>query len=65
MPRDLRTITADDILPNVQYYLIRTDQKQEAVERQKLTRMAVGPYVTIRFATRAAMRQQTQEILRI
>ena len=65
MPRDLRTITADDILPTVQYDLIRKDKKQEAVERKKLTRMAVGPYATVLFENWDSMWLQVQEMLRI
>ena len=46
MPRDTRTITPTDILPLDQYELIRADKKAEAIERKKLTRLAVGPYAT-------------------
>lgn len=65
MPRDLRTITADDILPVEQYDLIRKDKKQEAVERKKLTRLAVGPYATVLFENWDSMWLQVQEMLRI
>lgn len=65
MPRDLRTITADDILPTAQYDLIRKDKKQEAVERKKLTRLAVGPYATVLFENWDSMWLQVQEMLRI
>lgn len=65
MPRDLRTITADDILPTVQYDLIRKDKKQEAVERKKLTRLSVGPYATVLFENWDSMWLQVQEMLRI
>ena len=37
MPRNARTITADDILPLDRYELIRNDKKQEALLRKKLT----------------------------
>jgi len=65
MPRDLRTITADDILPTVQYDRIRKDKKQEAVERKKLTRLSVGPYATVLFENWDSMWLQVQEMLRI
>ena len=65
MPRDLRTITADDILPIDQYESIRQDKKQEAILRKKLTRLAVGPNATAMFETWDSMWLQIQEMLRI
>ncbi|MEZ5688370.1 MAG: DUF3501 family protein [Caenibius sp.] len=65
MPRDQRTITAADILPLDQYETIRKDKKEEAIQRKKLTRMAVGPYATILFETWDSMWLQIQEMLRI
>jgi hypothetical protein len=65
MPRDQRTITADDILPLDQYETIRADKKQEALQRKKLTRMAVGPNATIMFENWDSMWLQIQEMLRI
>lgn len=65
MPRDLRSITAADILPLDQYELIRADKKQEAIERKKLTRLAVGPHATVLFENWDSMWLQIQEMLRI
>lgn len=65
MPRDSRTITADDILPVAQYEMIRKDKKQEAVARKKLTRLSVGPYATVLFENWDSMWLQVQEMLRI
>lgn len=65
MPRDLRTITAGDILPLDQYETIRRDKKQEAILRKRLTRIAVGPYATGMFETWDSMWLQIQEMLRI
>lgn len=65
MPRDQRSITAADILPLDQYELIRADKKQEAIERKKLTRLAVGPHATILFENWDSMWLQIQEMLRI
>jgi len=65
MPRDQRTISANDILPIDQYELIRTDKKQEAVVRKKLTRVSVGPVCTVLFETWDSMWLQIQEMLRI
>ncbi len=65
MPRDTRTITPADILPLDQYELIRADKKAEAIERKKLTRLAVGPYATALFENWDSMWLQIQEMLRI
>lgn len=65
MPRDQRTITADDILPLDQYERIRADKKEEAIARKKLTRLAVGPHATVLFETWDSMWLQIQEMLRI
>lgn len=65
MPRDTRTITADDILALDQYELIRKEKKEEAIARKELTRMAVGPHATILFETWDSMWLQIQEMLRI
>ncbi|MEY4721167.1 MAG: hypothetical protein RIQ46_892, partial [Pseudomonadota bacterium] len=43
MPRDSRTITADDIMPLDKYELIRNDKRQESIARKKYTRVSVGP----------------------
>ena len=65
MPRDTRTITSTDILPLDQYELIRADKKAEAIERKKLTRLAVGPHATALFENWDSMWLQIQEMLRI
>ncbi len=65
MPRNARTITADDILPLDRYELIRNDKKQEALLRKKLTRLGVGPHATALFETWDSMWLQVQEMLRI
>lgn len=65
MPRNQRTITAEDIMLPEQYELIRKDKKQEAIARKKLTRLAVGPYATVLFENWDSMWLQIQEMLRI
>ncbi len=65
MPRDQRNITAADILPPAQYDMIRSDKKQDAIERKKLTRISVGPNATVLFETWDSMWLQIQEMLRI
>jgi hypothetical protein len=65
MPRDQRSITADDILPLEEYELIRKDKKEESIARKKLTRVSVGPHATVLFETWDSMWLQIQEMLRI
>ena len=65
MPRDLRTITANDILPVDQYELIRKDKKSEAIQRKTLTRLHVGPNAVVLFENWDSMWLQIQEMLRI
>ena len=65
MPRHLRTITADDIMPLEQYELIRADKKSEAIARKALTRLSLGPNATVLFENWDSMWLQIQEMLRI
>ena len=65
MPRDQRTITAQDILPLDQYELVRRDRKRDAIARKKLTRLHVGPHAMVLFETWDSMWLQVQEMLRI
>ncbi len=65
MPRDTRTITAGDLMPISSYETIRKDKKSEAVERKKLTRVAVGPNASALFETWDSMWLQIMEMLRI
>jgi hypothetical protein len=65
MPRELRTITAADILPADQYQAIRAEKRAEAIARKRLTRVSVGPHATALFETWDSMWLQVQEMLRI
>jgi hypothetical protein len=65
MPRNQRTITADDLMPLSQYELIRKDKKQDAIARKQFTRVSVGPNATALFETWDSMWLQIQEMLRI
>jgi len=65
MPRNTRTITADDIMPVEQYEMIRKDKKAEAIERKKLSRLSIGPNAVILFENWDSMWLQIQEMLRI
>ncbi|MDG2003350.1 MAG: DUF3501 family protein [Novosphingobium sp.] len=65
MPREQRTITAQDILPLDSYELIRKEKKQEAIARKRLTRLHVGPHAMVLFENWDSMWLQIQEMLRI
>ncbi|MFM5918446.1 MAG: DUF3501 family protein [Novosphingobium sp.] len=65
MPRNQRTITAEDILPLDQYELIRADKKSDAIARKALTRLSLGPNATVLFENWDSMWLQIQEMLRI
>lgn len=65
MPRDSRTIVADDLMPLEQYEIIRADKRSESILRKNLTRIAVGPHATVMFETWDSMWLQIQEMLRI
>jgi Protein of unknown function (DUF3501) len=65
MPRDQRTITANDLMPLPDYEMIRKDKKHEAIARKALTRVSVGPHATALFETWDSMWLQIQEMLRI
>lgn len=65
MPRDQRTITPADIMPLDQYEMIRTEKRQEAIARKKLTRLSVGPHATVLFENWDSMWLQIHEMLRI
>lgn len=65
MPRDTRTITADDILPLDQFETIRAEKRQDNLLRKRFRRMAIGPHATIMFENWDSMWWQVQEMLRI
>jgi hypothetical protein len=65
MPRDQRTITADDIMELGAYETIRADKRQENILRKKFRRLAVGPHVTVLFENWDTMWWQVQEMLRV
>ncbi len=65
MPRDQRTITAEDIMDLGTYETIRADKRQENILRKKFRRLAVGPHVNVLFENWDTMWWQVQEMLRI
>jgi hypothetical protein len=65
MPRDTRTITAEDIMDLAIYETIRPEKREEAILRKKFRRVSVGPHVTVTFENWDSMWLQVQEMLRI
>lgn len=63
MPRDIRTLTATDLLPLADYAKIRKDKREENILRKKYRRISVGPYVTVFFENYDTMWMQVQEML--
>jgi Protein of unknown function (DUF3501) len=63
MPRDTRTITADDMLDLQDYAKIRKDKREENVLRKRFRRLSVGPHVTVFFESYDTMWMQVQEML--
>lgn len=65
MPRDSRSITADDIMDLGAYETIRAEKREEAILRKRFRRLSVGPHVTVTFENWDSMWMQVQEMLRI
>ena len=49
MPRDKRTITAEDILSLDDYQTIRKEKREENILRKKWRQLSVGPHATLTF----------------
>lgn len=65
MPRALRRILPEDVIPNDQWKLQRKDTKAEILPMKKNRRVAVGPYATFYFESFETMWLQVQEMLYI
>jgi hypothetical protein len=65
MPRDIRTITSDDMLDLSDYANIRKEKREENVLRKRFRRISVGPHVTVFFENYDTMWMQVQEMLYI
>lgn len=65
MPKAIRRITADDILPRETYGAERKARRAAVVDLKKRRRMAVGPYATFHFECFETMWMQVQEMLYI
>lgn len=65
MPRETRTITADDIMPLDLFETIRPEKRQDNLLRKKFRRLAIGPHATIIFENWDSMWWQVQEMLRV
>lgn len=65
MPRDTRTITAEDIMDLGTFETIRPEKREEAILRKRFRRVCVGPHVAVTFENWDSMWLQVQEMLRI
>lgn len=65
MPRELRKITADDILSDAEYEKRRKELRAEAIATKRNRRIEVGPFATFHFENYQTMWLQVQEMLRI
>ena len=65
MPKELRQIQKQDLLPQDSYTKNRKQLKKELLEFKKNRRIALGPYVTFYFESFETMLAQVQEMLYI
>jgi len=65
MPREARILTREDLIPNDDYRLIRSEKRAENVVRKRKRQIAVGPYVTVTFECWDSMWLQVQDMLYI
>ncbi len=65
MPRELRRITADDIIPDAEFAKARKARRAELLPRKQLRRVALGPHCTVYFECFETMLFQVQEMLLI
>src|ERR1044071_3574073 len=65
MPKELRRITADDIIPDAEFGKQRKARRAELLPRKQLRRVALGPHCTAYFECFETMLFQVQEMLLI
>lgn len=65
MPKALRRLTSDDILPLSEYERVRKERRAQIVALKQKRRIEVGPHVTFYFENYETMWGQIQEMLRI
>ena len=65
MPKELRQIQKQDLLPQDSYTKNRKQLKKELLEFKKNRRIALGPYATFYFESYETMLGQIQEMLHI
>ena len=65
MPKELRKIQKQDLLPQDSYTKNRKQLKKELLEFKKNRRIALGPYATFYFESYETMLGQIQEMLHI
>ncbi|MCA3697730.1 DUF3501 family protein, partial [Aquidulcibacter sp.] len=65
MPASSRTITRSDLIPDVEFSLVRKARRAELLPIKKLRRIDLGPVCTVYFETFETMLFQIQEMLLI
>ena len=65
MPKELRQIQKQDLLPQDSYAKNRKQLRKELLEFKKNRRIALGPYATFYFESFETMLAQVQEMLHI
>ena len=65
MPKELRQIQKQDLLPQDSYAKNRKQLRKELIEFKKNRRIALGPYATFYFESFETMLAQVQEMLHI
>lgn len=63
MPRDLRQITPQDLLPDAEFAKARKDRRAELMPLKRLRRVELGPVCTFYFECYETMLFQVQEML--
>jgi Protein of unknown function (DUF3501) len=63
MPRDTRTLTAEDFLPLSEWAGLRVAHRRDLSQRKANRRLSVGPYATLYFENWDTMWYQVQEML--
>ncbi|MFQ5346220.1 MAG: DUF3501 family protein [Rhodothalassiaceae bacterium] len=63
MPKSLRSLTRDDILPLADYARMRSDKRREMIARKRRRRLMVGPHATVLFENWDTMWYQVHEML--
>jgi hypothetical protein len=65
MPKELRRVTPEDIIPDAEFGAMRKARRAELLPIKQLRRVALGPHCTVYFESYETMLFQIQEMLLI